>query len=325
MRSLADEKDGRADDEARIAKLERSLANAMAQLVAVRSERSEPAESAESAEPAESLPSSKDESRESGATLLVLGAFASVVLVGLYFVGLSGNDVDDSEYYQTSGPSNVTELSPASQDEFDVTAGIAKARWAARGYFSPDIVGDPELVGIRAGAVNDQGLSVLRYGGVTYFFKANLAPLAVEHDDAPVGARRRQRDTRPCHAEIHVDRSGIHAPTPIMAMMPFSPFTSRCETLAVEPSCTVAEVRERAIAQGAPSGAVASVSLGDTEAGIAACGKLDCIGNEHKACCQQDFDPKEYRPNWQVVIVDEGRARFSASIPDDCGLLAEKP
>ncbi len=339
MRELADLKDARSDDQERLAKLERALANSMQELATLREQQpSSERESADSAmrERPVPAPATLKPPATSGSispVFAAMGASSLLVLAILFF--LLTPSTRDSSNWSEEEPAIAGGASHLQNS--DVSEGIEEARRMATRYFASDIIGPPILVEINARAVDDTGSSQLEYGGVSYHFEGVLTPMQEEPDDAPVGARRKQNETRSCNVQIEMTSEGFKMPDRSHDILGLAQLmNASCGRMALKPRCTFREVKDRARALGAPADSLASISIKSLREQATAptapvrfnkddyCDEVTCLVEPDRPCCQPGFKKSPParisppRPGWQVEIVDRGEELFSQLIPDDC-------
>ena len=272
-RQLEAEKEARGGDAARIAELERSLAASLEELATLR----------EGAEPEDS----KAEPKVKPAKSQVQGVFVVSIIALFFIAGVAGYMMIGISADVDTGGGGYEVFAPA-EPEFDVSEQLEVARRAATRHFSGEFLSGPYLRKVEARAVDDNGLNHLEFGYVWYEFVVELKPLSPRQDDRPVGTRAAQVDDRNCSVMIKVNERGIQYPSQFTAdINRITGLSASCKTESIGPRCTLSEIRKRSLADGAPEGAMAVVSLGSSG-------------------------------NWYVGIVDQGQELFSRNYPDDC-------
>ncbi|MBL4633901.1 MAG: hypothetical protein JKY56_08510 [Kofleriaceae bacterium] len=347
MKSLADERESREDDATYLAELERTLAASLQELAGLREEQEREEAGVNTPAPAPVPPAAVRRKANTG----LLPVYASVLLLvlggGLYFLVSEAPRNDTSYEYaeqvydeQAFAVQAVEAVPMVAITEFDVTAGLSQASTLASTHFGDDVIGTPYLVRIQATAVDEQGLSHLEYGDVTYRYVVKRPPLpdSVEPPStAPLGTRPPdvvEPDTRSCYVDIIVDQHGmrIHSanqpptqfPLPDMMGLAGLPDINRqhsqlralltkmdgsCDQAKLENPCPIGEIRQAAVALGAPKDALASVSIGNSSS---KCNDGLCAKTPEALCCI------ERRTNWQIQIVDRGEILFYQLIANQC-------
>lgn len=346
MKSLADERESREDDAAYLAGLERTLAASLEELAELREEQ-ERDEAAVNMRPSEPARPAQPAARRKANTGL-LPVFASVLLLvlggSLYFLVSEAPRNDTSyEYAEQVYDEQVHTVQAVPVEtitEFDVTAGLSQANTLASTHFGDDVIGKPYLVRLQATAVDEQGLSHLEYGDVTYRYAVKRPPLPDNlepRNTAPLGARPPKvvdPDTRPCFVDIIVDQLGMRInsanqppaqfPLPDMMGLPGLPDINRqhtqlralmakmdgsCDQAKLENLCPIGEIRQASVVAGAPQDALASVSIGGFAVG---CNDRKCANEPEETCCI------ERATNWQVQIIDRGETLFAQVVANQC-------
>ncbi len=357
MKSLADERESREDDATYLAELERTLAASLQELAELREEQEREEAGVNTPAPAPVPPPAARRKANAG----LLPVYASVLLFvlggGLYFM-VSASPRDDTSYEyaeqvydeQVYAAPAKTAVPMVAIAEFDVTAGLSQASTLASTHFGDDVNGTPYLVRLQATAVDEQGLSHLEYGDVTYRYVVKRPPLpdSVEPaSTAPLGTRPPKvvkPDTRSCYVDIIVDQHGMRIdsanqpptqfPLPDMIGLPGLPDINQqhsqlralmakmdgsCAQVKLENLCPIGKIRQAAVTLGAPQDALASVSIGGFSPG---CNDRLCADEPESACCIKRAT------NWQVQIIDRGETLFSRTVANQCeppGDNAPKP
>ncbi len=275
-KELEAEKAARGNDAVRLAELERSLAASLQELAALRERKG-----SQNVAPA---PMIVPQAGGQNTSFAVGGVALSILLVG----GMAGYMMLSTASDEPALGKSYENFAPADA-EFDVSDQLDVAKRAAARFFDGEFRSGPHLREIVAKAVDDEGRNHLAFGGVEYKFSVELEELQRRVDDGPVGTRPKQVDERDCHVAIRVDSEGIKIPADFMISIESMPGLreSQCSGRSIEPRCTLREIRKRSLADGAPKGAMAQVSIG-------------------------------YGRKWNVVIEDQGKEIFQSVYADDC-------